>query len=95
MDLEEIAGRQRADKEGIMGSTISVNRKGNDLFLTLEGNFNDHSFQELIDALRKVVMTLLKCSAPAAQVAYTFKARSKVDLKETAKVNRRTNYSVA
>jgi hypothetical protein len=67
-----------------MGSTISVNRKGNDLFLTLEGDFNDSSCHELIGALKKVVTTLLKCSAPTSQVAYTFRTRSKVNLKKTA-----------
>jgi hypothetical protein len=75
------------DKESIMGSTISVNRKGADLFFTLEGNFNDNSCQELVDSLTNAVMTLLKCTAPASQVAYTFKTRSKVDIKETVRDN--------
>lgn len=70
-----------------MALTISVNRKGEDLFFTMEGDFNDHSSQEVIDALKKLVMTLLKCAAPASQVVYTFKTRSKVDLKEAVRLN--------
>jgi hypothetical protein len=72
------------DKESVMGSTISVCRKGDNLFLTLEGDFNDHSFQELIDTVKKVVLTSLKCSAPDSPVAFTFKTHGKVDLKKTA-----------
>ncbi|MGB8991893.1 MAG: hypothetical protein WCD80_07555 [Desulfobaccales bacterium] len=78
-----------------MESTISVCRKGDDLFLTLEGDFNDNSSQELIDALKKVVLTSLKCSAPDSQVTYTFKTRGKVDLKEAAKAKRGAKNLVA
>lgn len=75
------------NKESIMGSTISVCRKGDDLFLTLEGNFNNHSCQEMIDALRKVVMTSLKCSPTDTQVKFTFKTHGKVDFKKTAQAH--------
>jgi hypothetical protein len=70
-----------------MGSTISVCRKGNDLFLTLEGNFNNHSCQDMIDALRKVVMTSLKCAPPDTKVNFTFKTHGKVDFMKTVQAH--------
>ena len=67
-----------------MGPTVSVCRKGDDLYLTLEGAFNQTSSQQLLQALRKLVLTSLKCVAADAPVAFTFKTHSKVDCKKTA-----------
>ena len=77
-----------------MGSTISVNRKGADLFFTLEGNFNDNSCQELVDALKNLVMTLLKCTAPASQWPIPLKPAARWYIKETVRDNQGTDYFV-
>ncbi|MFA5183679.1 MAG: hypothetical protein WC405_20410 [Syntrophales bacterium] len=66
-----------------MEPTISVCRKGDDIYLTLEGILNMTSSQQLFQALRRVVMTSLKCAAPESQVAFTFKTHSKVDPSRT------------
>jgi hypothetical protein len=61
-----------------MEPTVSVCRKGEDLYLTLEGNFNHVSSQELLQALRKLVGTSLKCFAVDSPVAFTFRTHGKV-----------------
>ncbi len=66
-----------------MGPTVSVCRKGEDLYLTLEGDFNHISSQQLLQALRKLVMTSLKCFAADSPAAFTFKTHGKIDLKKT------------
>jgi len=66
-----------------MGPTVSVCRKGDDLYLTLEGDFNQTSSQQLLQTLKKLVATSLKCFAADSPVAFTFKTRGKVDLKKT------------
>jgi hypothetical protein len=65
-----------------MGPTVSVCRKGDDLYLTLEGDFNHYSSPQLLQALRKLVLTSLKCFAADSPVTFTFKTRGKVDLKK-------------
>jgi hypothetical protein len=76
----------RHAKESVMKPTVSVCRKGEDLYLTLEGNFDQISSQQLLQALRKLVMTSLKCFAADSPVAFTFKTHGKVDPKKTAYV---------
>jgi hypothetical protein len=71
------------EKESVMRPTVSVCRKGDDLYLTLEGNYSDISSQELLKALRKLVMTSLKCFAADSPVVFTFKTHGKVDRKKT------------
>jgi len=66
------------EKEGVMRPTVSVCRKGNDLYLTLEGDYSDISSQELLQTLRKLVVTSLKCFAADSPVAFTFKTHGKV-----------------
>ncbi len=61
-----------------MRPTVSVCRKGEDLYLTLEGDFNHISSQQLLQALRKLVATSLKCFAPDSPVAFSFKTHGKV-----------------
>jgi len=73
-------------KESVMRPTVSVCRKGENLYLTLEGNFNQISSQQLLQALRKLVMTALKCFAADSPVAFTFKTHGKVDQKKTGGV---------
>lgn len=65
-----------------MRSTVSVCRKGNDLYLTLEGSFNHVSSQQLFQSLRKLVLTSLKCFAADSPVAFSFKTHGKVDIKK-------------
>jgi hypothetical protein len=73
-------------KEKIMGPTVSVCRKGDDLYLTLEGDFNHISSQQLLQALRKLVVTSLKCFAADSPVAFTFKTHGKVNAKQKVEV---------
>jgi hypothetical protein len=70
-------------KESVMGPTVSVCRKGDNLYLTLEGYFNQISSQQLLQALRKLVVTSLKCFAADSPVGFTFKTHGKVDHKKT------------
>ena len=74
------------EKESVMRPTVSVCRKGDDLYLTLEGDFNHISSQQLLEALRKLVTTSLKCFTADSPVAFTFKTHGKVDHKKTAYV---------
>jgi len=69
-------------KESVMIPTVSVCRKGDNLYLTLEGDFNQISSQQLMQALRKLVGTSLKCFADDSPVAFTFKTHGKVDFKK-------------
>ena len=71
------------EKESVMKPTVSVCRKGDDLYLTLEGDFNHISSQQLLQALRKLVGTSLKCFAADSPVAFSFKTHGKVDHKKT------------
>jgi hypothetical protein len=63
-----------------MAPRISVCRKGDDIFLTIEGGFTDESFQELLLAVRQLLLTSLKCATPGSQVTFCLKTRGKVDL---------------
>jgi hypothetical protein len=63
-----------------MAPRISVCRKGEDIFLTIEGGFTGESLQELLLAVRKLLLTSLKCATPGSQVTFCLKTRGKVDL---------------
>jgi len=67
-----------------MEPTVSVQRKGDDLCLILQGDFNHLSSQQLLQALKKLVAMSLKCFAADCPSAFTFKTYGKVDLKKTA-----------
>ena len=71
------------EKESVMQPTVSVCRKGDNLYLTLEGDFNHISSQQLLQALRKLVGTSLKCFDADSPVAFSFKTHGKVDHKKT------------
>jgi len=71
------------EKGSVMKPTVSVCRKGDDLYLTLEGDFNHISSQQLLQALRKLVGTSLKCFAADSPAAFSFKTPGKVDHKKT------------
>jgi hypothetical protein len=72
------------DKESVMEPRFSVCRKGDDIFLTIEGEVNHGSSQELFWMVRQLVMTSLKYIVPGSQMTYSFKARGKVDLEKLA-----------
>jgi hypothetical protein len=76
----------RHEKESVMRPTVSVCRKGENLYLTLEGDLNEISSQQLLEALRKLVSTSLKCFTADSPVAFTFKTHGKVDHSKTAYV---------
>jgi len=71
-------------KESVMEPTVSVQRRGDDLSLILQGDFHHMSSQELLQALRKLVAMSLKCFAADCPAVFTFKTYGKVDLKKTA-----------
>jgi len=66
-----------------MEPTISVYRKGEDLYLTLEGEVSGTSSQHLFEALKKAVMTSLKCVAPDSSISYLFRTHGNVNFKKT------------
>jgi hypothetical protein len=66
-----------------MKPTLSVCRKGDNLYLTLNGDFNQVSSQQLFRVLRNMVMTSMKCFVADSPVAFTFKTHGKVDYKKT------------
>ena len=66
------------EQEGVMEPTISVCRKGDDLYLTLEGDFHHISSQQLFQALKRFMLTSLKCFAADSPGAFSFKTHGKV-----------------
>ncbi len=69
--------------EHIMEPTISVCRKGNDLYFTLQGDLNQLSSGQLFHMLTKLLMTSLKCYTFEFPVAFTFKTHGKVFYEKT------------
>ncbi|MEJ2672679.1 MAG: hypothetical protein P8168_10880 [Deltaproteobacteria bacterium] len=65
-----------------MGPRLSIHRRGEDIFFTVEGKFNHESSRELLTVVRKLLTTALKCTAPGSWMAYSIKTRSKVDLEK-------------
>ncbi len=66
-----------------MEPTISVCRKGEEVYLTLEGDFDNTSSPQMLQALQRLVATTLRCAAPDSPVAYSFKTRGRVNIKKT------------
>lgn len=67
-----------------MEPTVSVHRNGDDLCLVLQGDFNDITSQQLLQALRKLVAMSLKVFAADSAAAFTFTTSGKIDLKKMA-----------
>ncbi len=65
-----------------MGPRVSVRRKGENIYLTIEGEFNHKSFRELLATVQQLLMTSLKCATPGSPVTYCLKTRGKVDLEK-------------
>jgi hypothetical protein len=74
------------EKESVMKPTVSVCRKGENLYLTLEGDLDQISSQQLLEALRKLVMTSRKCFPVDSPVVFTFKTHGKVDINKKSYV---------
>jgi len=69
-----------------MKPKISVCRKRDHVYLKFMGNFNFTSSDQLLHALRKMVMSSLEYSHPGSKVLFTFKTHARVNLeKELAK----------
>jgi hypothetical protein len=66
-----------------MEPTVSVHRKGDDLCLILQGDFNHITSQQVFLALKKLVETSRKCFSADCPSSFTFKTYGKVDLKKT------------
>ena len=63
-----------------MEPMILVSRKGENIFLTIKGEINSKSTGELLVAVRKLLITSLKCAAPGTRVTYCVKTRAILDL---------------
>lgn len=74
-----------------MGPKVSVCRKGDDIFLSIEGEFNNESSKELLSILRQLLMTSLKCASPGSQVTYSLKTRGKVNLEKLTQLHQVIN----
>jgi hypothetical protein len=74
-----------------MAPRISVRRKGDNIFLSIEGVFNCDSFQELLSVVRQLLMTSLKCATPGSQLTYCLKTRGEVDFDKLAHFNQLFN----
>jgi hypothetical protein len=61
-----------------MGTKISVCRKGDNVYLKLRGDICLHSSEELLHAVKKMVLASLKFSSPGSKVSCTFKTQAKV-----------------
>jgi hypothetical protein len=62
-----------------MAPRISVRRKGDNIFLTIEGCCNCDSLKELLSVVRQLLMKSLKFTPPGSQITYCFKTSGKVD----------------
>jgi hypothetical protein len=67
-----------------MRPKVSVCRKGEDVFLSIEGEFDHESSQELLSIMRQFLMTSLKCAAPGSKLTYSLKTRGRVNLEKIA-----------
>ena len=58
---------------------ISVHRKKDNVYLKLDGDYNDASASELLQALEKIVLGSLKFSTPGSPALFSFSTRSQVN----------------
>ena len=65
-----------------MRPTISVRRKGDSVYLKFMGNFSFTSSDQLLHALKKMVLSSLEFSHPGSQVFFTFKTHARVNLEK-------------
>jgi hypothetical protein len=74
-----------------MGPKVSVRRKGSDIFLAIEGEFDHTSSQELLSIMRQLLLTSLKCATPGSKLTYSFKTRGQVNLEKIAQFQQLLN----
>jgi hypothetical protein len=65
-----------------MTPKVSMCRRGDNFYLTVEGDFNRISSQQLFQVLRKLVRTSLKCYTADSPVVFTFRTHGKVNQKK-------------
>jgi hypothetical protein len=63
-----------------MQAQISICRRRENLYLKLQGNFDETSSDEILHALQKLLVSSLQISSPETQVLFAFQTRAKVDL---------------
>lgn len=63
-----------------MQAQISICRKCENLYLKLQGNFNENSSGEIMQALQRLLISSLQASSAEGQVRFTFQTHAKVDL---------------
>ncbi len=61
-----------------MAPELSICRKRENLYIKLSGDFNQTSSEEILSAVKKLVITALQISSPEATVAFTFQTHAKV-----------------
>jgi hypothetical protein len=62
-----------------MGPKISVRRKGDNVYLKLMGDLSLNSSEELLHAVKKIMLASLRFSSPGTKVCCTFKTQAKVN----------------
>jgi hypothetical protein len=63
-----------------MQTQLSICRKRENLYLKLQGDFNETSCEEILRVVKRLVSTSLQISPPEAKVIFTFQTHAKVDL---------------
>ena len=61
-----------------MQPQLSICRKRENLYLKLQGNLTETSSEEILHAVKKLVLTCLQFSSPEAQVVFTFQTHARV-----------------
>lgn len=61
-----------------MQPQLSICRKRENLYLKLAVNLNETSSEEILHAVKKLVLTSLQFSSPEAQVVFTFQTHARV-----------------
>jgi hypothetical protein len=64
-----------------VGPKISVCRKGDNVYLKLMGDISPHSSEELLHAVKKMVLASLRFSSPGSKVSCTFTTQAKVSFR--------------
>ena len=60
-----------------MQPQLSICRKRENLYLKLTGNLNETSSEEILHAVKRLVLTSLQFSSPEAEVVFTFQTHAR------------------
>ncbi len=63
-----------------MDPKISVRRKGDHVYVKLMEDVSSNSSEELLHAVKKMVLASLKFSSPGSKVSCTFTTQAKVNI---------------